>query len=72
MAEMEIRRIKPSKETLNGPQLEYLRRYHATSLICDVMLEVGCDMHFVSKEQNPNDEDRPKKCVLKTENIYTQ
>ncbi|XP_049320774.1 uncharacterized protein LOC125803806 [Astyanax mexicanus] len=39
MAEMEVRGIKLGQDTLSGPQLQFLRRYHATSIICDVMVE---------------------------------
>ncbi|KAL2082488.1 hypothetical protein ACEWY4_022306 [Coilia grayii] len=40
MAEMEVTEIEARQETLTAHQLQYLRRYHATSIMSTVMLEV--------------------------------
>ncbi|XP_041921816.1 uncharacterized protein LOC121685385 [Alosa sapidissima] len=59
MAEMEVRGIKPRQEILGGPQLEYLRRYHSTSLISDVLLE----------EIFKSVEDRAHRCMAEDINV---
>lgn len=47
MAEMELKGYKLNKETIGLSQTEYLREYHATVLVKDVVVEVGFSILYV-------------------------